>query len=133
MQLHSQLALVACLGTLGSGLTAGEGPATLQGVFCNAEAQIDATIGAMRAGAPPQVAVEAANREAIVCSYIDRLGFVVEGVVALADGGSGPLTKHRGLLIGVVAGDRLRPVAPPVEVFFVTPDRVVATAVERGA
>jgi hypothetical protein len=41
------------------------------------------------------------------------------------------LVKYRGMLVGVTVGDRLRPVLPPVEIFFITPERLADAAVER--
>jgi hypothetical protein len=103
----------------------------LQGIFCNSERQLDAVIAAMDAGVPPSVAVDRLNRDAILCTYIDLLHFALDRPVALSDEGVGRPVKHRAMLTGVLAGDRLRAVAPPVEVFFVTPDRLTGVAVER--
>jgi hypothetical protein len=61
---------------------------------------------------------------------VDLLRYLVADPVAL--GAAGP-AKYRATLTAVQAGAALRPVTPPVEVFFITPDPLVAATVERRA
>jgi hypothetical protein len=128
-----RLALAAALALAGgSAVRADDGAFGLQGLFCNSEAQIDGTLAHIRKGLSPHTAVELANRNAVVCTYVDRLGYVVEGPVDIGRTGSSfAPVKYRGMLVGVRVGDNLRPVAPPVEIYFVTPGRIVDAAVER--
>ena len=102
----------------------------LQGLFCNTEAQIDRAVAHIAAGLSPRRAAEIANRDDIVCTYIDRIEYVIAGPVALGDT-SMPLVKYRGALVGVVVGDALRPVIPEAELYFVTPREIAGVAVER--
>jgi hypothetical protein len=101
-------------------------------MFCNTEAQIDGALARVGEGWTPHTAVALVNDGDAVCTYVDRLHYVVERPEALGETGrSAPLAKYRATLVGVVVGDRLRPVAPPVEVFFVTPERIAEALVER--
>ena len=76
--------------------------------------------------------MELANVDEVVCTYVDALHYLVATPVKIAEGGNGLLLpRYRGWLVGVVAGERVRPVAPPVEVYFVTPDTPTGAVVER--
>lgn len=128
----SAVGIAVCLAGLPTGPATAEGRGeALQGIFCNTEAQLDAVLAAMSAGASPGGAVEIANVGAVACTLVDRLGFVVVDPVVVADGGAAPFAKHRGTLTGVLAGGALRPVTPPVTVFFATPDRLAEAREER--
>ncbi len=125
------LALAVLLG-VGGPARAGDGAFGLQGLFCNSEAQIDGTLAHIRQGLSPYSAVEFANRGEVVCTYVDRLRYVVERPVDIGRTGSSfAPVKYRATLVGVWVGDNLRPVAPPVEIFFVTPGRIVGAVFER--
>ena len=100
----------------------------LQGLFCNAEAQVEAALAHIAQGWSPAAAAERVNRDAVVCTYVDRLHFVVADPVII---GAVPQVTYRGTLVAVVVGDRARPVSPPVEIFFVTPQHVSSAALER--
>ncbi len=116
---------------LAAGAPAAAGEAhRLQGLFCNTEAQIDRARADILGGLPPVRAADLANRDAVVCTHVDRLHFLIERPVALEDDGF-PLVKYRGALVGVLAGEALRPVSPPAEVFFLTPGRVAGAVTER--
>jgi hypothetical protein len=102
----------------------------LQGLFCNTEAQLDRALAAVAAGLTPTRAAELANRDAVACTHVDRLHYLIEQPVALGEGAVAPV-RYRGALTGVLVGGALRPVSPPVELFFVTPARVAGAVVER--
>ena len=123
------LSLAAAAATLGAAAPAAE-VQRLQGLFCNTEAQIDQAVAHIAADLSPRRAAEIANRDDIVCTYIDRIEYVIAGPVALGDT-SMPLVKYRGALVGVVVGDALRPVTPEAELYFVTPRQIAGAAIER--
>jgi hypothetical protein len=106
---------------------AGDAALHLQGLFCNAHAQVETALAHIAQGWSPAAAAERVNRDAVVCTYVDRLRFVVADPVIV---GAVPQV-YRGALVAVVVGARSRPVSPPVEIFFVTPQRVRSAALER--
>ncbi len=124
------LALAVCFVAGAHGPATAEGRShRLQGMFCNTEQQIDSALALVGKGSTPRTAVALVNGGDTLCTYVDLLTYVVERPVAI--GGRVSLAKYRGLLTGVVVGGRLRDVSPPVEVFFVTPERIADAAVER--
>lgn len=102
----------------------------LQGLFCNTEAQIDQALADIAAGVSPRRAADLANRDAVVCTYVDRIEYLIARPVALGDAAL-PLVKYRGALVGVLVGDALRPVTPEAELYFLTPRQVAGAAIER--
>jgi hypothetical protein len=127
------LALATCLAlTLHSAVWAQDRPLRLQGLFCNTEEQIDGALGLMSQGQTPQAAAALANKSDVVCTYVDELRYVVEHPVEIWQNKSAvAAAKYRAILTGVIAGGRLRPISPPVEIFFVTPERLADAAIER--
>ncbi len=127
------LALAACLTLILQGpASASDQPLRLQGLFCNSEEQIDRTLAHIGLGLSPHAAVELTNEAAVVCTYVDLLQYEVDNPVAIGKNFSAaPLVKYRAMLTGVLVGDNLRPVSPPVEIYFVTPDRIVGAEIER--
>jgi hypothetical protein len=125
--------VTACLAlTLLTPATAEERGARLQGLFCNTEAQIDAALAHIGQGRTPRAAGGLVNSGGAVCTYVDRLHYVVDRPMEIGENRSiAPLVKYRGMLVGVTVGDRLRPVIPPVEIFFITPERLADVAIER--
>jgi hypothetical protein len=124
------------LGLAACAALAMQGPAlaeerVVQGLFCNTEDQIDGALALVASGLSARTAVDLANGAGVVCTCVDRLHYVVERPVSIGGSGFVPFAKYRAMLTGVVAGGRLRAVSPPVEVFFVTPDRLAGAAVER--
>lgn len=134
------ICLAACVGAF-----AAEGPShppsteapepgvghALQGLFCNAAEQIDETVAHMRQGLPPRAAVELVNRETVVCTFVDLLRYVVDRPVVIREiPGSFPLFKYEGTLIAVVVGGAVRPVTPPVRIFFAIPERLAGAPFE---
>lgn len=117
----------ACLALAATTAPADEG-SRLQGLFCNTEPQIDRALADIAAGVSPARAADLANRDSVVCTHVDRLHYVIAAPVALGDG---PMVKYRGSLTGVVVGEALRPVSPPAELFFITPERLAGVAIER--
>jgi len=101
-----------------------------QGLFCNTEAQIDQALADISAGVSARQAADRANREAVVCTYVDRIEYLIARPVALG-GTALPLVKYRGALVGVSVGGDLRPVTPEAELYFLTPVKVVGAAIER--
>ena len=55
----------------------------LQGLFCNTEAQIDQALADIAAGVSPRRAADLANRDAVVCTYVDRIEYLIARPVAL--------------------------------------------------
>lgn len=102
----------------------------LQGLFCNTEAQIDRALADIASGVSPRRAADLANRDAVVCTYVDRIQYLIARPLALDDA-TLPLVRYRGALVGVLVGDALRPVTPESEIYFITPRRVVGAASER--
>ena len=106
----------------------------LQGLFCNSAEQIDETVTHMRKGLSPRAAVELVNREAVVCTFVDLLRYVVDRPVVIRQiPGSFPLFKYEGTLIAVVVGGAVRPVTPPVHIFFAIPERLADAPLEGHA
>jgi hypothetical protein len=122
--------LLACLG-LADQPRADDG-LVLQGLFCNTEAQIDGALALFGRGRSLPVAAEIANVDEVACTYVDALHYLVADPVEIAERpGRFLLPKYRARLVGVIAGDQLRPVSPPAEVYFVTPGPLAETPVER--
>ena len=114
---------------LGSGTEAKDAGLKLQGMFCNTLEQIDEALTYMDRGASPSLAVELINQRAIVCSYVDRLLFVVRDPVRLGQHrGRLSVEKYEALLTGVIVGERFHPLSPPTSIFFVTPVPLAETS-----
>jgi hypothetical protein len=97
----------------------------LQGLFCNTEAQIDETLAHMALNLTPQVAVELTNEKMIACVFADRVHYMITRPFIIGEIKSGvSLLKYQATLVGVLVGDNVRPVEPPVQIFFVTPEHV---------
>jgi hypothetical protein len=97
----------------------------LQGLFCNAEDQLDRAVARIGRGLDPRLAAELENRGAVSCTWVDRLHYVVRHPVRIG------AVRYEASLTGVVVGSAVRPVSPPVQVFFATPEPIAAAAVER--
>jgi hypothetical protein len=107
---------------------------SLQGLFCNAADQIDETVTHLRQGLSPRTAVELANREAVACTFVDLLRYVVDRPVVIKEiPGSLPLFKYEGTLVAVIVGGAVRPVMPPIRIFFAIPERLVEAPMEGRA
>jgi hypothetical protein len=129
----ASLAAVIGLSLQGHALAEG-GQHRLQGIFCNTESQIDQAIGYMRSSLTPRSAVALANKDEVVCNYVDLIEYNIDqplviGVVP----GVVPLIKYEATLTAVVVGGNVREVTPPVRVFFVSPSLLPGTSIERGA
>jgi hypothetical protein len=97
----------------------------LQGLFCNAAEQIDDALSHMRGGLSPQAAVRLINGDEVVCTFVDSLRYVIDRPVIIQEvRGSFPLFKYEGTLVSVIVGDVVRPVTPPVQIFFAIPERL---------
>ena len=110
----------------------GERVHRLQGLFCNTEEQIDQTLAHMSRAVPSHAAVELTNSEAIVCTWVDRLHYVVEAPSIIGEvPGAVPLVKYEATLTGVVVGGgQVREVSPPTRIFFAVPRRLANAPVE---
>jgi hypothetical protein len=125
------VSLVYLAATLAVGSSALAGEARyLQGLFCNAEAQIDQVLTDIAAGIPLRRAAAIANRDAVVCTYVDSIKYLIANPVALSDAALS-LVKYRGALVGVLVGGSLRPVTPEAELYFLTPRIIVDAGIER--
>jgi hypothetical protein len=129
------LPLAACLALILHGpVWAQDRPLRLQGLFCNTEQQIDSALGFMSQGLNPRVAAAFTNKNNVVCTYADLLHYVVEHPMEIWQNKSAiAATKYKAMLTGVVVGGRLRPISPPVEIFFATPERLALAVLERPA
>ncbi len=125
--------LAACLAFISyTPIEAAEREILLQGLFCNTEEQIDDALGFMSQGLTASTAVDFTNKNGVVCSYVDVIHYIVEHPVEIWQNKSAiAAAKYKGTLTGVVVGQRHRPISPPVEIFFATPNRLTQNAVER--
>jgi hypothetical protein len=106
----------------------------LQGLFCNAAEQIDDALSHMRVGLSPQAAVRVINGDGVACTFVDSLRYVVDRPVIIQEiQGGFPLFKYKGTLVAVIVGDVVRPVTPPVHIFFAIPERLDGAPLERRA
>jgi len=104
----------------------------LQGLFCNAEDQLDRALARIGHGLDPHLAAELENRDGVVCTYVDRLHYLVRHPVRVGENRSFvPTVTYEATLTGVVVGGAVRPVWPVVRVFFATPEPIAASALER--
>jgi len=111
---------------------AGDGH-VVQGLFCNTAAQVDQALELMRARLSPQAAAAALNKDKVVCTYIDRIHYMVVRPVVLGRAYSGVrLTKYRATLVAVLVGGKARPVDPSVPVFFLTTQELNGAVVLGG-
>jgi hypothetical protein len=107
---------------------------TLQGLFCNASEQIDDALSHMRGGLSPQAAVQLINDDKVVCTFVDALRYVVDRPVIIQEiRGSFPLLKYEATLVAVIVGGVIRPVTPPVHIFFAIPERLDDAPLEGRA
>jgi hypothetical protein len=106
----------------------------LQGLFCNAENQIDEALAYMSRNLAPRTAVELTNKDGVVCTWVDLLQYMVTDAVVIGEiPGSVPLIKYQAVLVGVIVGGEIRPVDPAVRVFFATPARLEGASRESRA
>src|SRR6185295_14741053 len=106
----------------------------LQGLFCNTEGQIDETLAHMHGALSPRTAVDLPNDDAVACTFVDLLHHVIDRPTLIGQiPGSAQLFKYQGTLIGVVVCGTLRPVTPPVHLFFVVRERLSGTRAEGRA
>lgn len=104
----------------------------LQGLFCNASEQIDQAIGHMREGLSPRSAVAFVNREAVVCTFVDLLRYVVDHPALIKEmPGSFRLFLYEGTLVAVIVGSAVRHVTPPVRVYFAIPEKLAVPLAGR--
>lgn len=103
----------------------------LQGLFCNSAELIDETVTHMRQGLAPRAAVDVVNGERVVCTFVDLLCYFVDQPVIIGEiPGTFPLFKYEGTLVAVGVGGAVRPVTPPVHIFFAIPERLHGAPVE---
>lgn len=106
----------------------------LHGLFCNTEAQIDETLAHVARNLPLHVAVEMTNEKTVACVLADRVRYMITLPVIIGQNkGALSLIKYQATLVGVLVGDNIRPVEPPVQIFFVSPAKLEGTEVSRGA
>ncbi len=128
-RLLSPASVAAALAAGGSALA--DEAKWLQGLFCNTEAQIDQALAAIAAGVSPRRAADLANRYAVVCTYVDRIEYLIARPVALGDAAL-PLVNYRARWSRYCSATPFRPVTPDAELYFLTPRQVAVAAVERG-
>jgi hypothetical protein len=106
----------------------------LQGLFCNAAEQIDDALSHMRGGRSPQAAVGLINGDEVVCTFVDSLRYVIDRPVIIQEiRGAFPVFKYEGTLVSVIVGGVVRPVTPPVQIFFAIPERLDEAPLEGRA
>jgi hypothetical protein len=106
----------------------------LQGLFCNAAEQLDEALTHMREGLSPRAAVGLVNRHEVVCTFVDLLRYVVDRPLVIQEvRGPFPLFKYEGTLVAVIVGGAVRPVTPPVPIFFAIPERLGDAPLEGRA
>jgi hypothetical protein len=110
-------ALLTLLACPAAALAAGPSH-TLNGLFCNTEAQIEAALQMLDDGTSPAMALAAINVDAQVCTLADRIAYVIEAPVTLGRTGAGTFHKYSARLVAVQVGGSLRPLEPPATVFF---------------
>jgi hypothetical protein len=106
----------------------------LRGLFCNTADQIDEALTHMRMGFSPRAAAGLVNRDAVACTFVDTLHYVVDRPTVVSEIGSNysPLFKHRGTLVAVIVGGAMRRVTPPASIFFAIPERLDDAIAEKG-
>jgi hypothetical protein len=105
----------------------------LHGLFCNTEAQIDETLTHMALNLTPRAAVELTNEKTIACVLADKVQYMIANPLIINEiKADRPLIKYQATLVGVLVGDNVRPVEPPVQIFFITPERLKGAKVLNG-
>ena len=118
--------MLSALGiALAAAAPAAEPELRLQGLFCNGEDQLDRALARIGRGLDPRLAAELENRDGVACTWVDRLHYLVRHPVRVGS------VQYEASLTGVVVGGAVRPVSPPVRVFFATPEPIAAATVER--
>jgi hypothetical protein len=107
----------------------------LQGLFCNTEAQVDATFAHLGPNLTLQTAIALTNERQVVCVYADRIGYMIRDplIIGALGSGVGAVLKYEGTLVGILVGDNPRPVEPPMKIFFVQPDMLPGAVVAGDA
>jgi hypothetical protein len=106
----------------------------LHGLFCNTEAQIDQSLTHLSLNLAPQSVVKLMNEEKVACVLADKVQYmVIRPIIISEKNRSSSLLKYRAILIGVLVGRNIRPVEPPVQIFFVTPERLKGASILGGA
>lgn len=105
----------------------------LQGLFCNTEAQIDGSLEFMSKGLSPLLAAEMVNQETVSCVLVDKVRYMVAQPMRLGKsiGGFG-LFKYQAALVGILVGDKIRPIEPPAKIYFLTPQHIEGATIARG-
>ncbi len=128
--IRRSLSIATFAAALATGSALADEAQRLQGLFCNTETQIDQALANIAAGVSPRAAADLANRDAVVCTYVDRIEYLIARPAAYGEAAP-PLVKYRGALVGVLVGGALRPITPEVELYFLTPRQVVGAPIER--
>jgi hypothetical protein len=106
----------------------------LHGLFCNTEAQIDQSLAHLSLNLAPQSVVELMNEEKVACVLADKVQYmVIRPIIIGGKNRSSSLLKYQATLIGVLVGKNIRRVEPPVQIFFVTTERLIGAVVLSGA
>lgn len=129
------MASIAVLASAYGGKVLAKAPTrALQGLFCNAAEQIDDALSHMRGGLSPQAAVRLINSDEVACTFVDSLRYVVDRPVIFQEvRGAFQLFKYEGTLVAVIVGSVVRPVTPPVHIFFAIPERLDDAPLEERA
>jgi hypothetical protein len=106
----------------------------LNGIFCKAEENVDSSLSYMRQGVSPRMASELANEGAVSCVFADKIRYVITRPMKLGNASNGyDLFKYEGTAIGVAVGKEIRPIEPPLQVYFLTPERLEGAVTVGGA
>jgi hypothetical protein len=106
----------------------------LNGIFCNAEENMNVSLSLMQQGVSPRLASELANQGAVNCVFADKIRYVITRPIRLGEAANGyDLIRYEGTAIGVAVGKNIRPFEPPVRVYFLTLERLEDAVTVGGA
>jgi hypothetical protein len=96
----------------------------IKGLFCNTKSQVEETLGHVGRNLTLAAAVGLTNRDEVACVNATMVRYMVTGavVVGKAPRPGTPLNLYKATLVGVLIGGNPRPIAPPLPIYFVTPE-----------
>ena len=132
MKVLLSAALIAS--ALASGARA-DGPRVIHGLYCRTAAQVEEAIAYIKRDVSPQAAVAMTNRQSVVCVFADKIWYMLVHplVIGETEHRGRPLIKYEGTLVGVLVGHDARPIEPPMQIFFVLPERLDGVPESGGA
>jgi hypothetical protein len=107
----------------------------VQGLFCNTREQIAGALRSIGEGLSVTQAVALANMENVVCVWADRIGYMVtapELAQRIVQDGAW-FRVYEARLVGIRVGGNLRPVDPPVPIYFLPSERLPTSIVSEDS